>query len=118
MMSPTGLSMGPPRPHRMTRWRPPVSGSAPHRVAQVDHTVAEPSMVQQLQVESNAVGESRLAAAHGHRAQKQHALVDQPVPERLSPDGRTADAQVRGGRLLEPSYRVGLELPLDSRARG
>ena len=93
-----------------------MSGTA-YRVAQVDHTIAEPSMVEQLEVESNALGQRRLATAHGHRAQEQHTLVDQPVPERLSPDGSAANAQVRAGRLLEPPYLVGLELPLDPRPR-
>jgi hypothetical protein len=45
-----------------------VSGSASYRVAHVDHTVAEPSMVQQLEVEANALGQRRLAATHEHRA--------------------------------------------------
>jgi hypothetical protein len=35
---------------------PRVSASASYRVAQVDHTVAEPSMVQQLEFEANALG--------------------------------------------------------------
>ena len=52
-------------------------------------------MVQQLEVESYAPGQSRLAAAHEHGAQEQHALVDQPVPECLGAEGRAADAQVR-----------------------
>src|SRR3954453_4129934 len=106
----TVIAHGPEKPQR-------VSGGASYRVPQVDHTVAEPSMVQQLEVESNALGQRRLAAAHEHRAQEQHALVDQPVPERLSPDGRAANAQVRPGSVLEPSYRLGIEAPLDSRPR-
>lgn len=56
---------------------------------------AEPSVVQQLEVESQTPGKCRLAAAHDHGAQEQHALVDQPVPERLGPDGGAADALSR-----------------------
>ena len=37
---------------RRARQPPRVSGSASYRVAHVDHTIAEPSMVQQLEVES------------------------------------------------------------------
>lgn len=79
---------------------PRVSGSAPYRVAHVNHTIAEPPMVKQLEIESNALGQPRLTTAHDHRVHEQHALVDQPVPKRLSPDSRTANAQVRAGRLL------------------
>ena len=46
-------------------------------MAHVDHTVAEPSVVQQLEVEPDAGGQRRLAAADEHGAQEQHALVDQ-----------------------------------------
>jgi hypothetical protein len=44
-------------------------------VAYVDHTIAEPSVVQQFEVQANSGGQRRFAAAHGHRAQEQHALV-------------------------------------------
>ena len=50
-------------------------------------------MVEQLEVASWAPGQRRLAAAPEHGAQEQDALVDQPVPERLGPDGRTADSR-------------------------
>jgi hypothetical protein len=88
------------------------------RVADVDHAVGESSVVKQLEVESYATRECRLAAADEDRAQQQHALVDQAVPEGLGRDPRAPDAQVRAGGLLEPPYRLGLELPLDPRARG
>ena len=69
-------------------------------MAHVNHTIAEPSMVQQLEVQSNASGQRGLAAAHHRGTQEQHTLIDQPVPERLGPDGRAADAQVRARRSL------------------
>lgn len=49
---------------------PRVSGIGSHTVAQVDHTIGEPSMVQQLKVEADALGQRRFAAAHEHRAQQ------------------------------------------------
>lgn len=63
------------------RQPPPVSGSASYRVAHVDHTIAEASVVKQLEVASYTPGQRRLATAHEHGAHEQDALVDQPVPD-------------------------------------
>src|SRR3954447_9433600 len=95
-----------------------VSGGVSDRVADVDHAVVELSVVKQLEVESYASRQRRLAAADEDRAQQQHALVDQAVPEGLGRYPRASDAHVRARGLLEPSYRLGLELSLDPRARG
>src|SRR3954454_7984055 len=95
-----------------------VSGGVSDRVADVDHAVVESSVVKQLEVESYASRQRRLAAADEDRAQQQHALVDQAVPEGLGRYPRASDAHVRARGLLDPSYRLGLELPLDPRARG
>jgi hypothetical protein len=94
-------------------------GGPPEDMWLYQHAMTEASaeMVVQLEVESYAAGQRRLAAAHEHGAQEQTAFLDQPVPECLGPDGRAADAQVRVGRLVELPYRLGLELPLDSRPR-
>lgn len=56
-----------------------MSGNVPYRVAQVNHTIPETSIVQQLEVEPYATGQRCLAAAHEHRVQEQQALVGQPV---------------------------------------
>src|SRR3954453_1205993 len=95
-----------------------VSGAVSDRVADVDHAVVESSVVKQLEVESYASRQRRLAAVDEDRAQQQHALIDQAVPEGLGRDPRAFDAHVPRGGLLEPSYRLGLELPLDPCARG
>ena len=92
-------------------------GGVPDRVADVDHAIVESSVLQQFEVESYAPRQRRLAAADEDRAQQKHALVDQAVPEGLSRDPRASNAQVRAAGLLEPPYRLGLELPLDTRAR-
>src|SRR5690349_4156486 len=93
------------------------SGGVPDRVADVDDAIVESSVVNQLEVESYASRQRRLAAADEDRAQQQHALVDKAVPEGLGRDPRASDAQVRAGALLEPLHRLGLELPLDPGAR-
>ncbi len=77
-----------------------VSGGVSDRVTDVDHAVVESSVVQQLEVESYASRQRRLAAADEDRAQQQHALVDQAVPEGLGRDPRASDAQVRAGASL------------------
>ena len=64
-------------------------------------------MVQQLEVEADAPRQRRLAAADDDRAQQQHALIHQAVPEGLGRDPRAPDAQVRAGGLLEPSTASG-----------
>ena len=63
------------------------------RVADVDHAIVESSVVEQLEVESHAPRHRRLSATHDDRAQQQHALIDQSVPECLRRDPRTPDAQ-------------------------
>jgi len=63
-------------------------------VSHVDHTIAESSMVEQLEVASYVPAQCRLAAAHEHGAQEQDALVNRSMPEHFGPDGRAADAQV------------------------
>ena len=70
----------------------------------VDRTIAEPSMVQQLEVESYAPRQRRLAAAHEHGAQEQHALIDQPVPERLR--ARAAPPMLRSALDVSLSFRT------------
>jgi len=77
-----------------------VSGGVSDRVAEVDHAVVESSVVQQLEVESYASRQRRLAAAEEAGAQQQHALVDQAVPEGLGRDPRASEVQSRAGGNL------------------
>jgi len=49
----------------------------------MDHAVAEPALVHQLELHADAVGERSRAAAHHDGADEQVALVDQTGRERL-----------------------------------
>jgi hypothetical protein len=67
-------------------------------VAQVDHAVAEPPLVQQLEIDADVGWEERIAATD-----EELVLVDQPSPDRLRCQVRTVDAEGKVG--------VGLQLP-------
>jgi hypothetical protein len=65
--------------------------------------VVASSVVQQLEVESYASRQRRLAAADEDRAQQQHALVDQTVPEGLClPVGRFTKERASNATSLDP----------------
>ena len=63
-------STGPRSDHArgQARWLPGLSPGASYRVTHIDHTIAEASMVQEFEVESNATGQRRLATANEHGA--------------------------------------------------
>ena len=60
-----------------------TGGSALDAVAEVDDTVAEPALLQQLQLEAGVGGECGLAFTDEHRINEELALIDQPSVERV-----------------------------------
>src|SRR5918996_6187479 len=77
--SPTGPG---PRRRDASETRSWTGRPSPPPVAHVDDPVAEPPLVEQLQVQPDAPGQARLAAADDDREQEQVDLVHQPGPER------------------------------------
>ena len=68
---------------------------------EVDGSVGEAAVVQQLQLKAEAVGQPARAAADDHRNEHLVELVDQPGAERLGCEFRAADAEVGVGPLLQ-----------------
>jgi hypothetical protein len=54
-------------------------------VTQVDHTVAESPLVQQLEIDADVVREERIAATDDRRPDEELVLVDQPRPGSPAP---------------------------------
>jgi hypothetical protein len=75
-------------------------------------------MVQQLQLQKDAVGEGALASAHEDRHEEEVALVHQPRPERAGGKVGAPDGEVSCRLRLELADRVGVEVALDPRPGG
>src|SRR3954471_10984159 len=86
-----------------------TGGSALDAVAEVHDTVAEPALLQQLQLDPGVPGECGLACTDEHRMNEELALIDQPSVERVRGEGRPADGQVAGGGRLDVTDRIGVE---------
>src|SRR5213078_1546123 len=71
-----------------------TGGSALDAVAEVHDTVAEPALLQQLQLDAGVAGECGLAFTDEHRINEELALIDRPGVERVRGEGRSADGQV------------------------
>jgi hypothetical protein len=77
---------------------------------QMNHAVAEPVFVEQLEVYPHVVRERPFAASHHYRRQEQVALVDQASLEGLAGELGTTDGHVPlGGRLQLPN-RLRIEI--------
>jgi len=61
---------------------------AGYSVAQVDHAIREPVLVERFERDANVVRERRFAATDNDRVQEQVDLVDEAGPELLAPPGR------------------------------
>src|SRR5688572_12817363 len=94
-----------------------LNRSAVDGVPQDDHAVAEPALLDQLQVQPHTVRKEPLSATHDHGADDHLELVDKTGPYRLRGEFRTVNRDVVLGASLEPPDRVGIELPLDPRPR-
>lgn len=91
---------------------PQVSGAVPDPVSRVDHAAVEPSVVQQLEVESDTPRQRRLAATHNDREKQQRALVDQALLEGHHPPAwREQQPAIRGAET--PARRAWLAWPPD-----
>src|SRR5262245_61170565 len=83
-------------------------------VVEVDRAVAEPALVDELEVDAGAVREGALAASDDHGHLEQVVLVDQPGPDRLGGELGPSDGEVAFRRRLQLSYRLGLEVAIDA----
>ncbi len=89
---------------------------AQHPVVQVDDAAAEPALVEQLEVEPDAVGQPRRPAADDHRVHELVQLVDQPGAQRLRGERRPADRDVAVGGGHEAAHRRRVEVALQAGA--
>ena len=78
-----------------------------------DHAVAEPTLLDQLQLQPHTIGEEPLAPTNDHGADDHLELADKTGPDRLRGQFRTVNRDVMLGAGLEPPDRGGIELPLD-----
>src|SRR5207248_10350262 len=95
-----------------------TGGSALDAVAEVHDTVAEPALLEQLQLDAGVAGECGLAFTDEHRMDEELALIDQPGVERVRGEGRPADGQVAGGGRLHVADRIGVEVAREPRVGG
>src|SRR5436309_15091911 len=86
-----------------------TGGSALDAVAEVHDTVAEPALLQELQLDAGVAGKCGLAFTDDHRMNEELALIDQPGAERVRGEGRPADGEVAGGGRLHVADRIGVE---------
>jgi hypothetical protein len=87
-----------------------LHGSAADGVPQNDHSRAEPSLLDQLQVQPYTIREEPFSTSDDHGADDHLELVDKTGPYRVCGEFRTVDSDVVIGVGLEPPDRVGLEL--------
>ena len=73
---------------------------------EVDDAVAEPVVVEQLELHAHVVWQRPLAASDDDRREEQVDLVDQPGPDRLRGEHRPADRQVASRRRRELVSRL------------
>ena len=71
-------------------------------VPQDDHTVAEPALLDQLQVQPHTIWEEPLSATDDYRTDEHLELVDKTGPYRLRGEFRTVNSDVVLGAGLEP----------------
>src|SRR5437667_8123611 len=95
-----------------------TGGSALDAVAEVHDTVAEPALLQQLQLDAGVAGECGLAVTDEHRINEELALIDQPGVERVGGEGRPADGQVSGGGGLDVANGIGVHAAHERRVAG
>jgi hypothetical protein len=84
-------------------------------VPQDEHAVAEPALLEQLQVQPDAVRKEALSATDDRGADDHLKLIDKTGPYRLRGEFRAINGDVVLGVGFEPPDRVGIELPLNAR---
>lgn len=78
-------------------------------VTQVDHAVAEPPLVHQLEIDADVVWEERIAATDDRPSDEQLVLIDQSGPDRLRCQVRTGDAEGKVGAGLQLPHGLRVE---------
>src|SRR5829696_4100364 len=83
---------------------------------EMDDTAAEAVFIEQLEVQSDAVGQGGRAATHDNGIDEQVIFVDDPNLDGLGGELSSTDTEVPPGALLEPANRDRVKLPLDTSA--
>src|SRR3954468_19313836 len=83
-------------------------------IVEEDDTAVEATLGDQAQLNSNLLGQCRLAAADEDRRQEQLAPVDEPSPERLGSQLRPADGDGPSQTVLHGQDRARIEVALDA----
>ena len=91
--------------------------SSPHAVAEVHDAVAEPVLVDELQVDAQVGRQRGGAPTEDDWPDEQDQFVDQPSDESLGGQVRATDQQVPAGGDLEVGHRAGVEVPFEPVAR-
>ena len=94
---------------------PKCSVSMSEGVPQNNHSVAEPSFIDQVQVQPHTIREEPFSTADDHGADDHLELVDKSGPDRVCGESRTVNSHVLLSVGLEPPDRVGIEVPFNPR---
>src|SRR5919199_3038614 len=100
-------------PEREVFWSDGCRYSDRGAVAEVHDTVAEPALVQQLELGARVAGQRGLASTEEYGPDEQVALIDESGFERVGGEVRTAHGEITGGRCLRGADRVGVEVALE-----
>src|SRR5438046_889488 len=90
------------------------SAGARHVVTDLEDTIRGSTLIEELELRADAVGNTPGASAHGHGHEVEVTLIDQAGPQGLPREIRTADADVARGRLLQSLDRGRIEIALDA----
>jgi hypothetical protein len=85
-------------------------------VPQRHHAAVAKALLDQAEVEPDAVAEEPLPTNDDHRAGERVELVDETRPDRRGGELRAGDGQVAGGAVLEASDDLRVERAFDARA--
>ena len=114
------MRSGRPAPNESTpeRSRRSERGFLQSPVAEVDDTVAESALVEQLELDAPVDRQRRLAPIEDDRPDEQLALVDQPGLESLCREVRASHQEIAFGGGLQVAYRAGVEAAFEPGVAG
>src|SRR4051812_5652588 len=87
-------------------------------VADVDDTIAEPALVEELKVRARVTWERRLAGADEYGTDEQLTLIDEPRTESVRGEVRASHREIFGRGRLQATDGVGVEVALELRLGG
>src|SRR5664279_4920030 len=87
-------------------------------VVDVDDTIAEPALVEELEVSARVARKRRLARTDEYWTDEQLTLIDEPRPESVRGEVRASHGEIFDRGSLQVTDAVGVEVALELRLGG